>query len=425
MRKIFKLTTAICTLTLTALTLYGCDSGYNEEALHVNYDEASVYGSEDYLGSTITIAGSAIENETVYTVEEIERLALDSEELRYQGEYSGLTRGSIFSKHEFTGVKLYEILKLSGLDESDTDINVRFVSVDGYTLAVPLEEVINSTDNVYSDMTATTPDEEGVPMILAFGSDGIPLTGPVGNMKLGAEITEEQGFNEEADNSGGPIMLVAGQKSADEFNSPDNAKWLRQIIVGEDDNAEAHAKALDAEQALRFNDTVKVDPDSGMWTHASAPYDKYLSTKVKITGSEAKPATYTLAGLEAMTGSAVTDSFGASCGVNGYQGVILRDVVMSNLADGVKTPSKISVIGVDGYETEIDVNDMLEGITSRYQKGEKRDIIIAYSIDGVPLVPDENSEGFNGSNGYGPMRLVVENQTTRWVKQVAKIRIGN
>ncbi len=86
-------------------------------------------------------------------------------------------------------------------------------------------------------------------------------------------------------------------------------KWLRQIIVGEDDNAEAHAKALDAEQALRSNDTVKVDPDSGMWTHASPPYDEYLDTKIKITGSEAKPATYTLAGLEAMTGSTVTDSF--------------------------------------------------------------------------------------------------------------------
>ncbi len=425
MKKRFRLATVICAAALAILILSGCGSGFNEDALHINYDEASVYGSEDYLGSTITIAGSAIESETVYTVEEIENLAIDNEELRYQGEYSALTRGSVFSKHEFTGVKLYEILKLSGLDESDTDIDVRFVSVDGYSLAVPLEEVINSTDNVYSDITAIAPDEESVPMILAFGSDGVPLTGPVGNMKLGAEITEGQGFNEEADNSGGPIKLVAGQKSADEFNAPDNAKWLRQIIVGEDDNAEAHAKALDAEQALRSNDTVKVDPDSGMWTHASPPYDEYLDTKIKITGSEAKPATYTLAGLEAMTGSTVTDSFGASCGVNGYQGVMLKDIVMTNLADGVKKPGKISVIGVDGYETEIDVDDMLNGITSRYQKGERRDIIIAYSIDGVPLVSDEKSEGFKGNNGYGPMRLVVENQTTRWVKQVAEIRIGN
>ncbi len=50
------------------------------------------------MGSTITIAGSAIESETVYTVEEIENLAIDNEELRYQGEYSALTRGSVFSK---------------------------------------------------------------------------------------------------------------------------------------------------------------------------------------------------------------------------------------------------------------------------------------------------------------------------------------
>ncbi len=54
--------------------------------------------------------------------------------------------------------------------------------------------------------------------------------------------------------------------------------------------------------------------------------------------------------------------------MNGYQGVMLKDIVMTNLADGVKKPGKISVIGVDGYETEIDVDDMLNGITSRYQE---------------------------------------------------------
>ncbi|MEI3503865.1 MAG: hypothetical protein V8Q42_09540 [Anaerovoracaceae bacterium] len=44
-----------------------------------------------------------------------------------------------------------------------------------------------------------------------------------------------------AENVGGPVRLIAGQKSADEYNAPDNAKWVRKIIVGNDDHAGMHS----------------------------------------------------------------------------------------------------------------------------------------------------------------------------------------
>ncbi len=50
MKKRFRLATVICAAALAILILSGCGSGFNEDALHINYDEASVYGSEDYLG---------------------------------------------------------------------------------------------------------------------------------------------------------------------------------------------------------------------------------------------------------------------------------------------------------------------------------------------------------------------------------------
>lgn len=410
----------ICIFGLT-----GCGSGYDGQALHINYEVGDNYGSEDYLGSTLTIAGSGVDSETQYTVKEIEELAAGDEPLQYQGDYSMMSRGGQFSKHTFTGIRLYELLQKCGLQEGlPEDTQVKFVSVDGYALTMDLGEIITSTDNVFAAKTDNQPSEENVPKILAFGSDGYPLTGTVGDKKLGEKATAEEGYVDKAENEGGPIRLISGQQTVGEFNAPDNAKWLRQIIVGEDDNPQAHANALKDEQALRSNDKVKVDESTGQWNHSTAPYSQYLNTQLKITGNEAKAKTYTLEDLEGMKGSTVTDSFGASGGVNGYRGVVLRDLIEANLAEGVDTPSKITVIGKDGYEAEIAVEDVMKGIDSQYQNGQKRDVIIAYAMDGKPLVANKKSQGFDGENGFGPMRLVVENQMTRWVKRVAEIKIG-
>ncbi|MDD4201004.1 MAG: molybdopterin-dependent oxidoreductase [Eubacteriales bacterium] len=423
-RKIAIITGIVLTLAM-AFGLTACGGGYDSDALHINYSAEENYGTDDYLGTTLTIAGTGVESETQFTVQELEELAAEDETLQYQGDYSMMSRGGVFSYHEFTGIRLYELLQKCGLkDNLPEDTPVRFVSVDGYALTMELGEIMESSDCTFAAKTDNQPSEENVPKILAFGSDGLPLTGTVGDMKLGEKISEEDGYVDEAENEGGPIRLISGQKTVGEFNAPDNAKWLRQIIVGEDDNAKAHSDALAAEQALRANDTVKVDLESGIWDHKAKPYDRYLDSKLKITGSEAKAVTYTLKDIEEMQDITVADSFGASCGVFGFRGVTLKDLVMDNLADGVDRPSRITVIGQDGYQTEVDVNDMLNGVDSRYQNGEKRDIIIAYAMNGSPLVKNKKSEGFTGENGFGPFRLVVENQTTRWVKNAVEIRIG-
>ena len=36
----------------------------------------------------------------------------------------------------------------------------------------------------------------------------------------------------------------------------------------------------------------------------------------------------------------------------------------------------------------------------------------------------EKSYGYSGGNAFGPVRLVVENQTSKWVKSVNKIILG-
>lgn len=51
-------------------------------------------------------------------------------------------------------------------------------------------------------------------------------------------------------------------------------------------------------------------------------------------------------------------------------------------------------------------------------------VMLSLASDWLPLVEGEGAQGFVGYNGYGPVRLVVENTISAWVKGVAEIIIG-
>ena len=167
-----------------------------------------------------------------------------------------------------------------------------------------------------------------------------------------------------------------------------------------------------------------VDDTQGLWDHYSEPYSAHLADELKVYGSAvSKEKTYTLSEIEEKTESTVTDSFGASCGINVYRGVKLRDIINENLKDPSVKPTHISIVSEDGYEAEIDVDDALNGVDSRYQSGQHRDVILAYAINGKPLVHGKSDAGFQGDNGTGPLMMIVENQISKWVQYVVAVRI--
>ena len=423
-RKAIPVISALVVLMMV-LGLCGCGGGVDDKSLHISYSADEIYGSDDYLNSTVTFAGTEFSDEPVeYTVKKLEELIKDDGDVAYEGDYSMLSRRGGFKVHTYTGVRVYEMLLKLGMDEGlDDSTDVKFISKDGYTKVMKLSEVKQSGDNVYSSQTATKPSEENVPVILAVGSDGYPLAGPVGDTPVGEKITEKDGYNEDADNVGGPVRLVSGQKSPGEFNATDNAKWVTAVIVGDDNRPEDDEKTENPYADMEI-------PKDGQWTHDKAPYDKFLDSTLTISGSEAKAKkVYTLKELESddFADSTERNIFGASSGVKVYQGVKLKDIVKANLRDGLDKPSKVTVVGADGYEKEIDVDDIMNGIDSKYQGGEHRDVLLAYSMNKLPLVDDKDAEGFDEEvgNGYGPIRLIVENQISGWIKRVTEIRLGD
>ena len=169
-----KLLAALFVCVAMSLCMVGCgNGGYDQEALHINYGADDNYGTEDYLGTTLTIAGSGVSSETQYTVKEIEELANSEETLQYQGEYSMMSRGGEFSEHLYTGIKLYELLQECGLDKNlAEDTPVRFVSVDGYALTMDLGEIINRTDSTFKAKTDNQPSLPNAKIFGTFSSDG-------------------------------------------------------------------------------------------------------------------------------------------------------------------------------------------------------------------------------------------------------------
>ena len=169
---------------------------------------------------------------------------------------------------------------------------------------------------------------------------------------------------------------------------------------------------------------INVTAKKGQWDHFAEPYEEYLDYELKVSGSAVKGGsrTYTLEELERIGGQyANKDSYAADEGKADYQGVLLEHIVEENLEDDLKRPGSIHIISSDGYQVDLPVNNAFEEIASRYQMNEERPAILAYSRNGIPLVPGKKSEGYKKNNQYGPLRLIVENQTSKWVPSVKEI----
>lgn len=383
-------------------------------ALHTDeVHQGSVYATQDYLYDALTLAGSGFAQEMHYTLYALETLAKDeSLNLGYEHDYSLMTSGSSFSTVRFSGIRLYDFLVYAGLDTAlPGDTPVQMIAKDGYAIFFTLDNVKKDYAR-FSEKGATTPLENDLPMLIAFGANGLPLVGPTALQPVTTRFDESMGYDESVDNIGGPMRLVVGMNRSTEFNAPNCAKWLAAIVVGD-------AGEYRYERATQEVELPKITME-GDWTHG----DMYPDFTIAITGTEAKEATLSLKDLEALQSGVIRDYYAASAGRSVYEGIDLKALVSAYLKDGLSRPSAITLIAGDGYEKSLPISWVYDGIKSMYQPGQTRPVLLAYAIDGAPLVMDEQDAAYNGANAFGPVRLVVENTISAWVKNVVTIVIG-
>jgi hypothetical protein len=297
-----KLITAILSL-IFVLSMY-------VPAVAVSHVESNsdIYASQDYLYDTLTIAGSGFESVQTFTLYDIETLASDQKlGLGYTNRYSTMTSGSVFSVHEYSGIRLYDFLVWCGLDESLPDsTQVKTVAKDGYDIRFTLGDLRSETYSRYSYKGDDKADETALPIIVAFASDGVPLVGPTGSQSVLKKFTAAEGYDESADNVGGPLRLIVGQKSSYDFNAHDCSKWLAAIVVG-DDNGYVYDR-VDTTQT----DLSEPEP-GGDWTHG----EDYSDFTLKIHGTQANGVSYvSLSQIESMTDGVDRGYYAASAGQN-------------------------------------------------------------------------------------------------------------
>ena len=228
-------------------------------------------------------------------------------------------------------------------------------------------------------------------VMLAYGKNGKPLV----------SSAEDQGYAEIAANSGGPLYLVV---------NGDAERCLCQVA-----QVEVIAKA------------------TGSWKHdREAPYASFLDTTfLRICGSAlGQPAVYSLRELEAMEAGIVREYLAASEVRGYYEGLNLKYLLQTAGIDDL--PAKITVCSpnADGsvFAKQLSVDDVWSGISSTTQNGAIKPVVLAYAKDGYPLVNSrEPEDGYaaEADNGYGPLRLIVENAKPLCVKYVAGVVVGD
>ena len=331
---------------------------------------------DQYADETISFTGTGVRQETAITLAELELM----QQYITMAEYAIVDRNNHQTRETYRGIDLYEYLRQEvGLTAGANEVKV--VAADGYSRTFLLEE-IGKRDYINEASGAND-----LLVLLAYGKNETPLV---------PDDTSE-GYVSTVDNGGGPLRLVMGQTEKGDQNS---GKMVRNVTE------------------------IKVTAAAGdSWKHNVGMYTQYLDLPVlRITGSQVKePRTFSLRQLQALDEHIIRDVISGTAEV---EGLVLWNLIKEvvELSDGVSIPSGIRVYAGPGYNQLQVTNDVMNGMVN--SRGERKEILLGYALNGYPLVPHAHSEGYVHNNEYGPLRLYVEENESMWTKWVDCIVVG-
>jgi len=344
--------------------------------------------------NTITVCGSGTKlvAPKTFKVSEIE----GKQTFAVTGDYN-IKKDTSEQQIRYRGIDLYNFLRSADIGLQSSASEVVLEAADGKTLTFSLADVMKA------DYLNSAAKANNLKMILAYGSGAVDNTNPEDGKPLVAG-KESAGYDSKYSNSGGPLYLVVGQKSADDINSSNILKNVVKITV----NASATTS----------------------WKHDMSPaYSQYLDTAtLEITGTALQASKkYTLRELEAMDDIILRDSY-TYIGEHQHEGIDLWKLVTQKVGfkAGVELTA-VKAVASDGFSKDvlsIFGKDALEkGIADGL---ERKIIMLSYAGDGNPLVTDSNSDGYTSGNDGGPIRMMTHLNQGACLKNVVKLVVdGN
>lgn len=378
------------------------------------------YDNKKYTDYEIIIHGDAIGKEVRYKLSEIEAMT----NLHYTDEYSLSNSEYFWYYNTYKGVPLWDMLLKAGLDPKiDENTPVRFIAADNYNFApMTIKEIKDNSLYGYYEKSAldmgdgtfpgeyVDPIKTGMPVLVAYGFNSYPyVTRPI-----------DEGYNSGLGNDGGPIRIIFGKTNYNDTNGSNQVQFAKEIIIGEGDSV--ISEGLNSGEGEMTQ--IDVDKNSS-WNHNQSVYTEYLDKPVlRVTGSQVKePMTFTLRQIEELTDYAIRDIYTGD-GVREFEGIVLWDLISKvvGLKEDVEVPS-VRVFSGQNYNQILRSNDQLVNGVKNSQ-GQIKDIIIAYAVEGYPLVANEGDIGYANNNAHGPLRLILEESKSMWVKWTDCIVVG-
>ncbi|AOT69563.1 two-component regulator propeller domain-containing protein [Geosporobacter ferrireducens] len=378
------------------------------------------YKDPKYTDYEIIIHGDKMNKEVRYKVSDIEAM----KDIQVEKEYSLSNSEYFWYYNKYKGATLWELLLKAGIDPNiDESTSIQFIAADNYNFApMTIKEIKDSSLYGYYEKDAldkgdgtfkgdkVKPLHSGMPVLVAYGFNGYPyVIRPTDN-----------GFNAGLGNDGGPLRVIFGKRSYNDTNGSNQVQFLKEIIIGG-----GMSKSTGTVGSGEGQKTYKDVAANASWNHNQGVYAEYLDKPVlRITGSQVKePMTFTLEQIESMTQYAIRDIYTGD-GIREFEGITLWDLLSEvvGLKDGVEAPS-IRVFSGENYNQVLRSNEqVVNGVLN--SQGNLKKIILAYAVEGYPLVPNEGSTGYDHNNAYGPLRLIVEESKSMWVKWVDCIVVG-
>ena len=339
---------------------------------------------------SVRIGGDGLDGEKNYTVTELEKLQTKA----ITADYSLLEGGKLSAKR-YRGLPVYELLTQIGLKNNAGDVT--FYSGDGTSVTLSLAQLKKQSYKNY-----VTNGRTPLGAILAFGS-GRDGGGVMEGKPLVADISSA-GYDPAYGNSGGPLMLVMPQEAEGSDNSKLCVKNVVRIEVSANDiDTWSHAMSDIYSEFLDDTFTLTVKNDDSEWTHD-----------------------FSVAQLESLPGIRVRDKYSV-LDIGECEGVDIWKFVKLFAGDvpGIDKPVSVTAYASDGYKNDLLSVFYMDGLENGVEdeNGDRKALILAYAVNGYPLVDSESHEGYTGlaRNAFGPLRVVAETNQGASVKYANKL----
>lgn len=350
------------------------------------------------------------------TVKNLTKIVVDLEPDVYAhtGDYASYGENQVaFTgavKNEGVTLKVSDIEKLQKFMVTDTytvngtaktyrgvELNNLLISSSVGASALLNKVTITNADGKTKEVTVSDMKTAGKPIILAYGI-GKAGADPAGKPLVPDE--ESAGYDADYVNSGGPLRLIIDGAGAEDCIE--------------------NVKSID----------VTASELTG-WTHSTGYYEAYKDYPLELSGTNlSKSMTMTVEQVESLSDTyKVLDTYRLSNELY-FEGIdllkLFRDYI--GFSGGLQT-SSITVYASDNYAISFTATDLLNGVNGK-------PIILAYgqgvSPDrGLPLVgggdQTDIQPGFDPviGNAFGPLRLIVNDNSGWCNKWVNKIVVGS